>query len=278
MLLFTQSVCTNAAWLYEYVQQFVIQLQFLSSFSKLLQSCIAVSPDLIGQTLKQLINALVAVLTLDTRCLGQNVKLSHTFIIALLVIVKIYFTVVAICAWQTDITDTTKKESPSKFEFPVSWHHGWCFLNVWCHKTGDALFPPSDTGTQDAACVCWTDLFMLLATVVRRDSSAAYPSVSAALGRCWRAFTGTHTFLLVCVQVTELITVLLTFDIYGCKSCIFLDRFQFKCFKIVLTYLGMKLFHFWWSPIYFRCRTVEYSFSFPVMTWQEAPATHVISV
>lgn len=84
--------------MYEYVQQFVIQLQFLSSFSKLLQSCIAVSPDLIGQTLKQLINALVAVLTLDTRCLGQNAKLSHTFIIALLVIVKIYFTVVAIRA------------------------------------------------------------------------------------------------------------------------------------------------------------------------------------
>lgn len=61
--------------------QFVTQLQFLSSFSKLLQSCVTVSPDLIGQmdTLKQLLSALVAVLTLDTQSLGQNfsVNLSH---------------------------------------------------------------------------------------------------------------------------------------------------------------------------------------------------------
>lgn len=63
--------------------QFVVQLQFLSSFSKLLQSCVTVSPNLIGQmdTLKQLISALVAVLTLDTRFLGQSVcvKFSHRF-------------------------------------------------------------------------------------------------------------------------------------------------------------------------------------------------------
>ncbi|XP_029698407.1 rotatin isoform X3 [Takifugu rubripes] len=104
--------------------QFVVQLQFLSSFSKLLQSCVTVSPNLIGQmdTLK-LISALVAVLTLDTRFL--------------------------------------------------------------------------DAGTQDAVCVSWTDLFMLLATVVRRDSSAAYPSVSTALGRRWRAFAET---LSVCLN------------------------------------------------------------------------------
>lgn len=61
--------------------QFVTQLQFLSSFSKLLQSCVTVSPDLIGQmdTLKQLLNALIAVLTLDTQSLGENfcVNLSH---------------------------------------------------------------------------------------------------------------------------------------------------------------------------------------------------------
>lgn len=52
--------------------QFVTQLQFLSSFCKLLHSCVTVSPDLIGQmdTLKQLLNALVAVLTLDTHSLG----------------------------------------------------------------------------------------------------------------------------------------------------------------------------------------------------------------
>uniref|UniRef100_A0A671XHA6 Rotatin n=1 Tax=Sparus aurata TaxID=8175 RepID=A0A671XHA6_SPAAU len=52
-------------------------------------------------------------------------------------------------------------------------------------------------GTRDVVCVCWADVFMLLATLVRRDSSAAYPSVSAALGRRWRTFAGT---LSVCVN------------------------------------------------------------------------------
>ncbi|XP_031137959.1 rotatin isoform X3 [Sander lucioperca] len=105
--------------------QFVTQLQFLSSFSKLLRSCVTVSQELIGQMdfLKQLLTALVAVLTLDTKGL--------------------------------------------------------------------------DAGTRDMVCVCWSDVFMLLATVVRRDSSAAYPSVSAALGRRWRTFAGT---LSLCVN------------------------------------------------------------------------------
>ncbi|XP_039982476.1 rotatin isoform X2 [Xiphias gladius] len=53
-----------------------------------------------------------------------------------------------------------------------------------------------DAGTRDTVCVCWADVFMLLATLVRRDSLAAYPSVSAALGRRWRTFAGT---LSVCV-------------------------------------------------------------------------------
>ncbi|KAM9337415.1 rotatin [Symphorus nematophorus] len=105
--------------------QCVTLLQFLSSFSKLLQSCVMVSQELIGQMdfLKQLLTTLVAVLTLDTKGL--------------------------------------------------------------------------DAGTRDAVCVCWADVFMLLATLVRRDSSAAYPSVSAALGRRWRTFAGT---LSVCVN------------------------------------------------------------------------------
>ncbi|KAA8580820.1 hypothetical protein FQN60_013778 [Etheostoma spectabile] len=105
--------------------QFVTLLQFLSSFSKLLLSCVTVSQELIGQMdfLKQLLTALVAVLTLDTKGL--------------------------------------------------------------------------DAGTRDTVCVCWADVFMLLATLVRRDSSAAYPSVSAALGRRWRIFAGT---LSVCLN------------------------------------------------------------------------------
>ncbi|XP_041718140.1 rotatin isoform X2 [Coregonus clupeaformis] len=54
-----------------------------------------------------------------------------------------------------------------------------------------------DGGTRGVMCVCWTDVLMLLATVVRRDGSAAYPSVSAALGRRWNTFTAT---LSVCVD------------------------------------------------------------------------------
>ncbi|XP_047424746.1 rotatin [Mugil cephalus] len=54
-----------------------------------------------------------------------------------------------------------------------------------------------DPGAQDVVCVCWADVFMLLATLLKRDGSAAHPSVSAALGRRWRTFTGT---LSVCVS------------------------------------------------------------------------------
>ncbi|XP_038583057.1 rotatin [Micropterus salmoides] len=105
--------------------QFVTLLQFLSSFSRLLQSCVSVSQELIGQTdvPKQLLTTLAAALMLDTKGL--------------------------------------------------------------------------DAGTRDAVCVCWADVFMLLATLVRRDSSAVYPSVSAALGRRWWTFAGT---LSVCVN------------------------------------------------------------------------------
>uniref|UniRef100_A0A672JFT4 Rotatin n=1 Tax=Salarias fasciatus TaxID=181472 RepID=A0A672JFT4_SALFA len=54
-----------------------------------------------------------------------------------------------------------------------------------------------DAGTRDVVCVCWADVFTLLATVVKRDGSAAHPSVSAALGKRWRTFAGT---LSVCVN------------------------------------------------------------------------------
>uniref|UniRef100_A0A3P9PF08 Rotatin n=1 Tax=Poecilia reticulata TaxID=8081 RepID=A0A3P9PF08_POERE len=100
-------------------RQFVTVLRFLSSFCKLLQSCVVASKELIGQMdfLKLLLPNLVAALMLDTKLL--------------------------------------------------------------------------DAGTWDAVCACWTDVFTLLATLVRRGGSAAHPSVSAALGRCWRTFAGT---------------------------------------------------------------------------------------
>lgn len=106
-------------------RQFVTILQFLSSFSKLLQSYVTVSDEPIGQMdfLKKLLSSLVAVLMLDTNGL--------------------------------------------------------------------------DAGTRDVVCMCWADVFMLLATLVKRDGSAAHPSVCAALGRHWRAFAGT---LSVCVN------------------------------------------------------------------------------
>ncbi|XP_055364222.1 rotatin [Betta splendens] len=104
----------------------VTLLQFLASFSKLLQSCVIGSKELIGELdfLKQVLDTLVAVLVMDI--------------------------------------------------------------------TG------FDPGTRDSVGACWADVFMLLATLLRRDSSAAYPSVSAALGRRWRTFAGT-----ICVCLTE---------------------------------------------------------------------------
>uniref|UniRef100_A0A8C2ZKS9 Rotatin n=1 Tax=Cyclopterus lumpus TaxID=8103 RepID=A0A8C2ZKS9_CYCLU len=71
------------------------------------------------------------------------------------------------------------------------------FFNFFFLTLFPFLFSFLDEGTRDVVCVCWADVFMLLATLVRRDSSAAYPSVSAALGRRWRTFTGT---LSVCVN------------------------------------------------------------------------------
>ncbi|XP_028290675.1 rotatin isoform X2 [Gouania willdenowi] len=53
-----------------------------------------------------------------------------------------------------------------------------------------------DAGSQHVVCVCWTDVFTLLAAVVKRDGSAAHPSVSAALWKRWRAFAGTLTLCL----------------------------------------------------------------------------------
>ncbi|XP_038123277.1 rotatin isoform X2 [Cyprinodon tularosa] len=113
-------------------RQFVTALQFLSSFSKLLRSCVTESKELNGQTdfLRRLSSNLVAVLMLDMKSLVIKLSVTH-------------------------------------------------------------CFPSSDPGTWDVVCVCWTDVFMLLATLVKRDSSAVHPSVSAALGRRWRTFTGT---------------------------------------------------------------------------------------
>ncbi|MEQ2280761.1 hypothetical protein AMECASPLE_023258, partial [Ameca splendens] len=100
-------------------RQFVTELRFLSSFSKLLRSCVLASKELIGKMdfLKQLSSNLVDALMLDTKLL--------------------------------------------------------------------------DAGTWDVVCLCWTDVFMLLTTVVRRGDSAAHPSVSAVLARRWRTFAGT---------------------------------------------------------------------------------------
>ncbi|XP_077365448.1 rotatin isoform X2 [Festucalex cinctus] len=105
--------------------QLIMLLHFLSGFSKLLQSCVSLSQELIGQLdfLKQLLPTLVAALTLNTEGL--------------------------------------------------------------------------DAGTRDTVLACWTDVFTLTATLVKRDSFTVYPSVSDALGRHWRMFAGT---LSLCVH------------------------------------------------------------------------------
>ncbi|XP_053717203.1 rotatin [Synchiropus splendidus] len=106
--------------------QVISLLQFQSSFAKLLQSCVHVSPDVMGQLdkdLKHLLDAVIASLMLDSKGLDASI-----------------------------------------------------------HNT---------------VCVCWADMFMLLATVVKRDSAAVYPSVSAALRRRWQTFAET---LSVCLR------------------------------------------------------------------------------
>ncbi|KAK7879371.1 hypothetical protein WMY93_030707 [Mugilogobius chulae] len=99
--------------------QLVTLLQFLSAFSKLLQVCVGVSQEPIGQLdfMKQLLTSLVAVLSMNTKGL--------------------------------------------------------------------------DPGSQDTVRECWVEVFMLLALLVRRDTSAVYPSVSVALARHWRSFADT---------------------------------------------------------------------------------------
>uniref|UniRef100_A0AAV2L739 Rotatin N-terminal domain-containing protein n=1 Tax=Knipowitschia caucasica TaxID=637954 RepID=A0AAV2L739_KNICA len=105
--------------------QLVTLLQFLSAFSKLLQSYVTVSQEPCGlpDFMKQLLPSFVAVLMLDTKGL--------------------------------------------------------------------------DPGSEDTVRSCWADMFLLLALLVRRDSSAVYPAVSVALARRWRSFAGT---LSMCVN------------------------------------------------------------------------------
>ncbi|MFT7809161.1 rotatin [Arapaima gigas] len=57
-----------------------------------------------------------------------------------------------------------------------------------------------DAGTRGAVLHTWTNLFTLLATILRTDCSAALPSVCAALVRHWQLFTGTVDF---CIQLSS---------------------------------------------------------------------------
>uniref|UniRef100_A0A669EUA1 Rotatin n=1 Tax=Oreochromis niloticus TaxID=8128 RepID=A0A669EUA1_ORENI len=86
---------------------------------------------------------------------------------------------------------------PTLFAACPAVHSVCLFVAVLCHKICDSPFPSSDAGTRDVVCMCWADVFMLLATLVKRDGSAAHPSVCAALGRHWRAFAGTQALGLV---------------------------------------------------------------------------------
>uniref|UniRef100_A0A3B3DE61 Rotatin n=1 Tax=Oryzias melastigma TaxID=30732 RepID=A0A3B3DE61_ORYME len=118
--------------------QLVTALQFLSGFSKLLQSCILADKELIGQMdfMKRLLSTLVAVLI--TTC-----------------------------------------------------------------KLCDSVFTSLDTDIRLVVCACWDDVFTLLAALLRRNSSATHPSVSAALAKRWRSFAGTLIFHSEMVKVAK---------------------------------------------------------------------------
>lgn len=95
-------------------------LHFLSGFSKLLQSCVSLSPELIPQLdfLKQLLSTLVAVLTLNTEGLG----------VALIIILNC----IAISVYADFIL--ASKVSNSSFQ-PFIWHNLPC-LNPRCRHAG----------------------------------------------------------------------------------------------------------------------------------------------
>lgn len=163
--------------------------------------------------LKQLLTALVAVLTLDTKGLGQNrvqFKMEVVIFSPKIVVQKLFqmFSVFHIYYCISHCYCSEKPSTMLQMYVPIHTfiHLSLQYVLLWdlcvalCHQICDSLFPFSDAGTRDMVCVCWSDVFMLLATVVRRDSSAAYPSVSAALGRRWRTFAGTP-ILCVCVCV-----------------------------------------------------------------------------
>lgn len=67
----------------------------------------------------------------------------------------------------------------------------------------DSVFTSLDTDIRLVVCACWDDVFTLLAALLRRNSSATHPSVSAALAKRWRSFAGTLIFHSEMVKVAK---------------------------------------------------------------------------
>uniref|UniRef100_A0A8C7YZJ6 Rotatin n=1 Tax=Oryzias sinensis TaxID=183150 RepID=A0A8C7YZJ6_9TELE len=127
----------------------VTALQFLSGFSQLLQSCILADKQLIGQmeVMKQLLSALVAVLMLDVKGLGQN-QIMHknskwTF-----------YSVILLCA-----------------------------IFLWLCGSGvrlcDSVFTSLDAGIWLVVSACWHDVFTLLTALLKRNDARLSQAVYA---------------------------------------------------------------------------------------------------
>uniref|UniRef100_A0AAY4AKU5 Rotatin N-terminal domain-containing protein n=1 Tax=Denticeps clupeoides TaxID=299321 RepID=A0AAY4AKU5_9TELE len=69
-----------------------------------------------------------------------------------------------------------------------------------------------DAVTVGAVFHTWAGLFMLLATLLRRKSSAVFPSVSAAMGRHWQPFLGGAHSVSLCTSALHFLCVLLSVE------------------------------------------------------------------
>lgn len=266
--------------------QFVTQLQFLSSFSKLLQSCVTVSPDLIGQmdTLKQLLNALVGVLILDTQSLGQNlrVNLSHKLYCSVACNSEKYILQLLPCVladrfysyWsiQKVIPSLSLSSNSPGTLVRASWVFGVIKL-----VTHFFLLQTQVLGTQfvcaGRTCLCsWLLWWGGIAQQLTHLSLLHWGDAGERSQVCRRSY------LCACKgQNLSQCFRLLKFDIYSFIINILMILYEFcKDFsevvlKIALTCLRFKLFfNFWSSSIYFRSRTLKNCSSFTLMTWQES--------
>nr|XP_023650287.1 rotatin [Paramormyrops kingsleyae] len=92
---------------------------------------------------------------------------------------------------QTCITLSTELLSQMEAEMPA--------LLVGIFTALTANLQHLDSPSRDTAHHTWATLFTLLATALRQDAPAVFPSVSAVMARCWQPLAGTVS---LCVQLS----------------------------------------------------------------------------